>query len=215
MKTFISTFIALALFSLSIGCADPEVCTDGFDNDGNGLVDCEDQAVCGGEPSCQEAGNCDDGLDNDLDGLLDCESPACASNQKCDDAILAACLGDTFVQPSSFTPSNNGAGSNVMAGSCTGGNGAPEFIFRTGSGSGTVIDIFLFPDPSAATDFGLYVRDFCLDEESELGCADEQGPGGVEELRNIPIRTGDSITIVVDGASADEVGAFELSIVEH
>jgi hypothetical protein len=215
MKTNISTSIALALFSLSVGCGEPEVCTDGIDNDGNGLVDCEDQAVCGVEPSCQEGGNCEDGIDNDLDGLQDCESPACASTPECSDATFAACFfGTPFVQPTSESLGNSGAGSNLLAGSCTGSGGAPEFVFRTGSGAATVVDIFLFPDPNESADLGLYVRSDCTDEDSELGCADELGAGGAEVLRNIPIGASDSITIVVDGASADEVGAFTLSIIE-
>ncbi|HHO51014.1 MAG TPA: hypothetical protein ENK18_09125 [Deltaproteobacteria bacterium] len=42
--------------SLSVGCSgeapgthpEPEICDDGIDNNGNGLIDCEDSASCGG-----------------------------------------------------------------------------------------------------------------------------------------------------------------------
>lgn len=64
-----------------------EVCGDGIDNDGNGLVDCDDRRAC----NCRHAGvdpvgpgpnlgperGCDDGLDDDGDGRVDCDDPDC------------------------------------------------------------------------------------------------------------------------------------------
>ena len=52
-----------------------EVCDDGIDNDGDGLVDCEDPD-CAGSPECIPE-ICDDALDNDGDGLTDCEDSEC------------------------------------------------------------------------------------------------------------------------------------------
>ncbi|MDM9630611.1 hypothetical protein [Robiginitalea aurantiaca] len=52
-----------------------ELCADGIDNDGDGLIDCED-LDCETSPECI-AEICDDGLDNDGDGLTDCEDPEC------------------------------------------------------------------------------------------------------------------------------------------
>jgi len=37
----------------------PEICDDGIDNDGDGLVDCEDEASCGGL-ACRDPGDDDD-----------------------------------------------------------------------------------------------------------------------------------------------------------
>ncbi|MCI0569264.1 MAG: hypothetical protein L0Y66_00780 [Myxococcaceae bacterium] len=102
----------------------PEQCSDGQDNDGDGLVDCADAdcialtcaghgRVCGGGkcvcvgngrvPEVEEA-TCLDGADNDCDGLTDCEDPACAG--------LACGLG----------------GKTCVGGTCTcsGNGGAPE-----------------------------------------------------------------------------------------
>jgi hypothetical protein len=63
-----------------IDCADdacasicPEICGDSLDNDSDGLADCED-ADCDG--SCTEA--CGDGRDNDGDGLIDCADQDCS-----------------------------------------------------------------------------------------------------------------------------------------
>ena len=54
-----------------------EDCTDGVDNDDNGLVDCDDPACQEGDAGadlCYEA-TCDDGIDNDGDGMVDgCDS---------------------------------------------------------------------------------------------------------------------------------------------
>ncbi|MFT7622811.1 MAG: hypothetical protein ACI9WU_001986, partial [Myxococcota bacterium] len=53
-------FIALALVSLLVGCADrisrEVVCDDGIDDDGNGITDCLDPA-CSGHPSCGSSPN--------------------------------------------------------------------------------------------------------------------------------------------------------------
>jgi hypothetical protein len=49
-----------------------EDCADGTDNDGDGLVDCEDGDCVG---QCTEV--CDDGVDNDGDGDTDCDDLDC------------------------------------------------------------------------------------------------------------------------------------------
>ncbi len=50
-------------------------CVDGLDDDNDGDVDCED-LDCDADPSCVEV--CDDGVDNDGDGLVDCQDGECA-----------------------------------------------------------------------------------------------------------------------------------------
>lgn len=54
-------------------------CSDGVDNDGDGLIDCADpdcdgSAVCGPEDT---DARCKDGVDNDGDGFVDCEDKDC------------------------------------------------------------------------------------------------------------------------------------------
>jgi hypothetical protein len=82
-------------------------CTDGYDDDYDGLVDCDDSdcrlEVCLGcfdgidndgengadctDPTCAEGegclGLCDDGLDNDEDGHSDCDDHDCAGSEAC------------------------------------------------------------------------------------------------------------------------------------
>jgi len=64
-------------------------CTDGIDNNENGITDCEDYECyglvceCGLlSPACEEY-NCGDQIDNNEDGLEDCEDPRCASDPLC------------------------------------------------------------------------------------------------------------------------------------
>ncbi|MBM4391998.1 MAG: hypothetical protein FJ090_12825, partial [Deltaproteobacteria bacterium] len=63
-----------------------EACLDGNDNDGDGLVDCDDPD-CAADSSCTGSGTpteaCLDGADNDADGLVDCDDPDCASDPSC------------------------------------------------------------------------------------------------------------------------------------
>jgi hypothetical protein len=57
-------------------------CTDGIDNDGDGLVDCLDpDCPCSTTPTppppAKHETKCADGIDNDGDGLVDCLDPDC------------------------------------------------------------------------------------------------------------------------------------------
>jgi len=65
-------------------CDDTACCSDGRDNDGDGLVDCEDPDCAGIDP-CGSSGetDCANGEDDDGDGLVDCEDPDCATAPPC------------------------------------------------------------------------------------------------------------------------------------
>lgn len=68
------------------GCTTPEeakLCSDGLDNDQDGLVDCDD-FNCDQVGCCMVMGDessdkyCDDGCDNDGDGYTDCKDHSCS-----------------------------------------------------------------------------------------------------------------------------------------
>ena len=72
------------IVSLFPSGSDIEICDNGVDDDGDGLVDCED-------PDCSAAANCNpsiteicnNGIDDDGDGLVDCDDPDCSSASNC------------------------------------------------------------------------------------------------------------------------------------
>ncbi len=59
-------------------------CSDGRDDDGDGLIDCADRD-CYHDPACGGATevDCRDGRDNDRDGLIDCLDPDCFTDPAC------------------------------------------------------------------------------------------------------------------------------------
>ena len=73
--------VVLATFVLAQGISfgqTVEVCNDGIDNDGNGLIDCADP-FCQFAPDVERGCNCFDNIDNDGDGVIDKADPNCAS----------------------------------------------------------------------------------------------------------------------------------------
>ncbi len=79
------------------GCLEPVeddeevICDDGFDNDDDGWVDCDD-ADCDEDEACiaialyavpMEEIDCTDGLDNDEDGFIDCDDSDCEMDDAC------------------------------------------------------------------------------------------------------------------------------------
>lgn len=59
-----------------------EDCAGGGDEDRDGLVDCLDAADCGGDSACVEQ-RCADGTDDDADGDTDCDDWDCVGNAAC------------------------------------------------------------------------------------------------------------------------------------
>ena len=66
------------LVALSFNVYAQEECNDGIDNDGDGLIDCNDPD-CQYLPTIELGCNCNDGIDNDSDGNIDSFDPDCAS----------------------------------------------------------------------------------------------------------------------------------------
>ena len=65
-------------------------CTDGLDNDRDGLLDCE-EASCGAAPGCLEI--CDNGLDDDDNGLADELDAPCWDTHSASLRVTASVLG--------------------------------------------------------------------------------------------------------------------------
>ncbi len=77
-----------------------EDCTDGLDNDGDGMTDCGDDECFGFEgcgnsvppyaaPPMPPRENCTDGFDNDGDGMIDCADSECFETEVCTPPVPA------------------------------------------------------------------------------------------------------------------------------
>ncbi len=83
------------------GCEQPSPvrpnCSDGLDDDGDGLIDCADPD-CESSWWCsvveQRESNCVDGVDNDSDGLADCEDADCGVLNECRESDCGNGLDD-------------------------------------------------------------------------------------------------------------------------
>jgi lysophospholipase L1-like esterase len=110
-------------------------CTDGLDNDGDGLIDCLD-SDCNGVSGCEFGSEitCDDAIDNDEDGLTDCDDPDCNSAPSC----IPETVCDDGID-------NDGDGfTDCDDPDCIGLAGCGSTIFSTGFNSGT--DGFTYSD---------------------------------------------------------------------
>jgi len=91
-------------------------CTDGVDNDCDGLTDCDDTADCGADPACQACvpdqtpeTTCTDGIDNDCDGLTDCADTAdCGTDPACQGGSCDTYPDKTSCQNNGCTWDNRG-----------------------------------------------------------------------------------------------------------
>ncbi|MDP1829431.1 MAG: MopE-related protein [Archangium sp.] len=95
--------------------ATESLCTDGTDNDCDGLTDCADPNCT---VACTPVELCSDGLDNDGDTLVDCLDPNC-SHKACNTSSPSSVCCGTSCTPLN-TPGNCGQCGVVCAsGSCT------------------------------------------------------------------------------------------------
>jgi hypothetical protein len=70
----------------AVNPAVPEDCTNGIDDNGNGLIDGTDPVCAACVPTARverEKRACTDGVDNDCNGLVDCTDPSCATARGC------------------------------------------------------------------------------------------------------------------------------------
>lgn len=136
-------------------------CDDYFDNDGDGLFDCEDTDCVGVEPCGAEntEARCSDGFDNDNDGGVDCADSDCAglgpcgpedSEARCTDGIdndndgstdcgdpdcggLAGCVPENDETTCADTVDNDGDGATDCDDSgCYGVGTCPNYLLVQG-----------------------------------------------------------------------------------
>lgn len=181
-----------------VDCVDPacdlstscvEDCADGVDNDEDGSVDCAD-AACAQDASCVEV--CDDGLDNDEDCLVDCADGGCAGSAHC----VSTCTDSdsVFQVPALVRGSLTGRGDDVGL-TCSDGGGADHTVAFTAPRNAT----YVFDASGSAFAAAVGLLDGC--GGSEIACSrsgsGEQGHAGVI---SIEMRRGQTVYAVVDHA---------------
>lgn len=178
---------SLALITvLGVGCSgnppgtrpDPEICDDGIDNDGNGLIDCEDTVSCGGL-ACRDA----DTDTNDTGDPLPPLEILIDSEDCCNFTFSNAdCAGKPIGQ---FRIINRSDDDGTIDVTCdlpgTGGISAVEFRMNDNQ----TLRQFLTDAPMRSTsDNTIYMSYDCYTSQSfEIGCrAKATLPSDVEEL---------------------------------
>jgi hypothetical protein len=204
-------------FSLDI-LHDVEVfCSDGVDDDGDSLADCDDPD-CADDEYCNTELDCGDGLDNESDGLADCDDDDCALDLFCGDAAcpnfdLGSMSGDGVASGSN----NLSVGNDDYQGSYATPNAAGT---GCGSSSSSAVDfsyLWTAPGTGCATfdtedstyDTVLRIFDEC--NAGELDC-DDDGGTSTRSLLTYSVETGEDYLIVVDGYSSSSSGDFVLDI---
>jgi len=206
-------------------CNQPEICQNGADDDMDGYLDCEDPDC----PACPETETwCGNLVDDDLDGLLDCDDPDCVNEcelalcgdgtqsptEECDDGDLvggdgcsATCELELDVFCDTLTPlvlgvdpSDNIDGTNAFSSSCIPAGGRERAFSFTAVADGT-----LSVSVASAFDVGVYVLLGCSASATEAACSADGAS------IDVPLLAGTEVTVVVDGATAADVGAFSIS----
>lgn len=208
------------------GCGEVvEVCGNGIDDDGNGLIDCFDAACFGAD--CAE--NCSLPGDEDGDGLADCADEDCVSGVcaedcgngldddgdgrvDCDDS---ACWGEACVEDCATLFDEDGDGAAGCADSDCFGDACAEDCSTTADEDGDTLGGCLDPDCWLP---GSGCAELCDGGEDEDGdgavdCADSGcfGPGcaedcrtGLDEDSDGLVGCDDSDCWVVDGLCAED-----------
>ena len=74
----------LLLFFLPSSTYAQEICDNGIDDDGNGLIDCADRDNCQFNSACLNKEICNNGKDDDGDGFIDCFDGDCGNSTSCE-----------------------------------------------------------------------------------------------------------------------------------
>ena len=121
----ILTCEATCLFDTS-ACFGPELCSNGIDDDGDGLCDCGDVldclVHCIGFP--QQETNCTNGTDDDGDCVTDCADPDCAADPAC--SASNPCVPNPCTNPPQDSCTGDVAYTYASPGSCTDVGGSPD-----------------------------------------------------------------------------------------
>lgn len=145
---------------------------------------------------CQGTEICHDGRDNDGDFDIDCE------DEDCEDACATSC-GAVAKLPDPFTGTgDNSARANELSGSCAAGEPGPELVYEVTAAETGMLDVTV--DGGNFPELMVSMRTSCEDDESEVAC-------GVTRT-SVEVTAGDRMYVVVEGASLDDQGKFDIYV---
>lgn len=162
---------------------------------------------------------CDDGLDNDDDGFTDFpDDPGCSDATDTDEYNAPNCGTDGQGDPipvreipsSGHLVANTVHGSAWYEGSCGGGGGSGELIYRLTVSAGTAGFRISTDTGMTLFDTVVYVRrETCDASSAEVACKDDVGDGVDLNIDNPAPGT---YYIFVDGADAGTMGQFGMEV---
>ncbi len=183
-------------------------CTDGQDQDADGLVDCDDPD-CSNTPECGGTGdvetNCTNGLDDDADGSTDCDDANCASLPVCGGSLTGDCAtsAQTLAVPSDVRagaltatdPANSPRGT---------GNYTDSYVFTAAAGTAVTFEI-------TQGDFDTYL--YLLDDNcAELDYDDDGGSTGLLSMLTYTFTTTGTYVLQVTSFSGSTTGTYTLNV---
>ncbi len=192
-------------------------CTDGLDDDGDTLVDCDDPD-CAADPACAAPAtetNCTDGLDDDGDTLVDCDDPDCSADPACAaPSVPGDTCADAIAVGEGSTPFDNSVSVSDGPSDCDSNMGADMWFLYTATASGdatietcgtagTLDDSVLIVYDSAACP---QAGDACLASDDD-GCTTPNFSSTV----TIPVTAGESYYVQVGGWNG-ATGTSDLNI---
>ncbi|MFH2008418.1 MAG: hypothetical protein ABI333_17665 [bacterium] len=117
--------------SIEVAVFDPlvELCDDGLDDDGDGLVDCDDPD-CAADPICVPESACHDDLDNDADGQVDCADFDCVGTVACGPGACVADrdLGAVVAGAPGLITVDTSTAADLYSASCARGGGGGDVV---------------------------------------------------------------------------------------
>jgi hypothetical protein len=189
----------------------PETCDgDNFDDKecadfglNPGVLQCNSncQIVVSG---CAPPENCNNGEDDDGDGALDCLDSECA--------VVAGCL-DSCASPNAlvipaFEFSSTGGRPDTHAATCGTGDGS-EMVFTFVAPFTGMLGISV---SQSAADMQFAVSTTC--GGSDVACASRASSFFFPEKMQVPITSGTTYFVMVEGTAPDEAGTFDIELVE-
>jgi large repetitive protein len=195
----------------------PAACSDGVDNDSDGLKDYPDDPGCDSPDDNDETDDCPDGpncpacgngKDDDSDGLYDYPDDfGCASAAGTTEAFCPADSDPTAAITMATTSGTTTGATDDFVPSCQSSSSAPDKVY--GLVLPVAVDSLTLDTNGSTFDTVLSLSDNTCSAAGELSCADDGGSGGgASSLTATQLAPG-AYSVIVDGYMSGE-GAFLL-----